>query len=53
MRGNDTSKATRYAGLAAEQAISPGAYPQAMSLVETALKLVEKLPDAVERSRPS
>jgi tetratricopeptide (TPR) repeat protein len=51
LRGNDTSKATRYAELAAEQAISRGAYPQAMSLVETALKLVEKLPDAVEGSR--
>ena len=51
LRGNDAAKAVHYARLADEQALSRAAYPQAMTLIETALKLVEKLPEASERCR--
>jgi tetratricopeptide (TPR) repeat protein len=51
LRGNDAGKATLYAQLAAEQALSRAAYPQAMSLVEAGLKLVDKLPTPSERGR--
>jgi len=37
--------------LAAEQALSRAAYPQAMSLIEAALKLLDKMPEGTERSR--
>src|SRR5262249_22756829 len=45
LRGLDTSKAIHYAQMAAEQAMSRAAYPQATSLIEAALKLLEKLPE--------
>jgi tetratricopeptide (TPR) repeat protein len=48
---DNTSKAIRYAQLAAKQALGRAAYPQAMSLIETALNLLEKLPENTERSR--
>jgi tetratricopeptide (TPR) repeat protein len=51
LRGNDAAKAIYYAQLAAEQAVSRAAYPQAMSLINGALKLLGKLPEGVERSR--
>jgi class 3 adenylate cyclase len=51
LRGNDTSKATRYAELAAEQAMSRGAYQQAAVLIEAALNVLEKLPEGTKRSR--
>jgi tetratricopeptide (TPR) repeat protein len=37
--------------LAAEQALSRGAYPEASNLVEAALKLLDRLPDRTERLR--
>jgi class 3 adenylate cyclase/tetratricopeptide (TPR) repeat protein len=51
LRGGDAAKAIYYAQLAAEQALSRGAYPEATGLVEAALKLVDKLPDRTERLR--
>jgi class 3 adenylate cyclase/tetratricopeptide (TPR) repeat protein len=51
LRGNDAAKATRYAQLAAEQALSRAAYPQAAALIETALTVLGKLPEGAGRSR--
>src|SRR4029077_13221061 len=51
VHGNDAAKACRYAQLAAEQAVGRAAYPEAVSLLEAALKLLDKLPDAAERLR--
>jgi class 3 adenylate cyclase/predicted ATPase len=51
LRGNDAAKAIHYAQLAAEQALSRGAYPEATSLVEAGLKLLDKLPEGNERER--
>jgi class 3 adenylate cyclase len=51
LRATNASKAALYARLAAEQALSRAAYPQAMSLIETALNLVDQLPEEAERSR--
>ncbi len=51
LRSNDAAKAIHYAQLAAEQALNRAAYPQAMSLIEAALKLLEKLPEGAERNR--
>ena len=50
LHATNAEKATHYARLAAEQALSRAAYRQAMSLIEAAMKLVEKLPEATERS---
>jgi tetratricopeptide (TPR) repeat protein len=50
-RGNDVAKALRYVQLAAEQAVSRAAYREATSLLEAGLKLLDKLPDGVERPR--
>jgi predicted ATPase len=50
-RGNDAAKAIRYAQLAAEQAVNRGAYGEATSLIETALQLIDKLPEANGRLR--
>ena len=49
LRGSDVTKAIYYAQLAAEQAISRGTYAEATSLVETALRLVDQLPEGNER----
>jgi class 3 adenylate cyclase/predicted ATPase len=49
--GVSTDKALRYAQLAAEQAMRRGAYPEAASLIETALKLLDKLPEGDHRLR--
>jgi class 3 adenylate cyclase/tetratricopeptide (TPR) repeat protein len=51
LRSNDTAKAILYAQLAAEQAVSRGAYAEATSLIETALKLLDQLPEGNERLR--
>jgi class 3 adenylate cyclase len=51
LRGNDAAKAIHYAQLAAEQALGRGAYPEATSLVDTALKLLDKLPERTDRLR--
>jgi class 3 adenylate cyclase/tetratricopeptide (TPR) repeat protein len=51
LRSNDTAKAIRYAQLAAEQAVSRGTYAEATSLIETAIKLLDKLPEDNERLR--
>ncbi|MBV8358651.1 MAG: hypothetical protein JO189_12035, partial [Deltaproteobacteria bacterium] len=48
---NDTRKALHFAGLAAEQALNRAAYNEAISLLEIALKLLEKLRDGNERLR--
>jgi tetratricopeptide (TPR) repeat protein len=40
----NVAKATHYAQLAAEQAVSRGAYGEATSLIQSALKLLEKVP---------
>jgi tetratricopeptide (TPR) repeat protein len=47
----NVGKATHYAQLAAEQAVSRGAYGEATSLIEAALKLVDKLPRDAECAR--
>jgi class 3 adenylate cyclase/predicted ATPase len=47
--GNDAAKALRYARLAAEQAAGRAAYPEATSMLEAALKLLDRLPDGTER----
>ena len=43
LRGNDAAKALRYAQLAAEQAMVRAAYREAASLLEAAMKLLDKL----------
>jgi class 3 adenylate cyclase/tetratricopeptide (TPR) repeat protein len=48
---DDTSKAMRYAQLAAEQAVSRGAYGEATGQIEAGLKLLDRLPDHNERLR--
>jgi len=48
LRGNDAIRAHHYAHLAAEQAILHGAYAEAESIIEVALKLLEKLPEDAE-----
>jgi len=49
LRGRDAAKAIHYAQLAAEQALSRGAYPEATDLVDAALKLLDRLPEGRER----
>jgi predicted ATPase len=51
LRGIDAAKAVHYARLAAEQAVSRSAYPEAASIAEAALKLLDKIPDSAERFR--
>jgi class 3 adenylate cyclase len=46
LRGNDAAKALRYAQLTAEQAVSRAAYLQAASLIDSALKLIDRLPNS-------
>jgi len=49
--GNDVAKALRYAQLAAEQAVGRAAYTEATGMLEAGLKLLDKLPEGVERLR--
>jgi class 3 adenylate cyclase/tetratricopeptide (TPR) repeat protein len=51
LRGSDVTKAIYYAQLAAEQALNRGTYAEATSLVETALRLLDQLPEGNERLR--
>jgi class 3 adenylate cyclase/tetratricopeptide (TPR) repeat protein len=44
--GNDTPKALSYAQLAAQQALGRAAYLQVTSLIDSALKLLHRLPDS-------
>jgi class 3 adenylate cyclase/tetratricopeptide (TPR) repeat protein len=48
---DNAAKAIQYLRLAGEQAADRGAYAQAGANVEPALRLIERLPDGVERSR--
>ena len=48
---NIAAKAVEYLHLAGEQALDRGAYAQAVANVEPALKLIERLPEEVERLR--
>src|SRR5229473_3211229 len=48
---NDATKALQYAHLAAEQDLNRAAYGEASSMLEAALKLLDKLPDSNERLR--
>jgi class 3 adenylate cyclase/tetratricopeptide (TPR) repeat protein len=49
--GDDTKRAFQYARLAVEQAAARAAYAEASSLIEAALKLVDVLPEDMERLR--
>src|SRR5215472_8354900 len=49
--GVSTDKALRYTQFAAEQALSREAYPEAADLIETALKLLDTLPEGNQRLR--
>jgi class 3 adenylate cyclase/predicted ATPase len=51
LRGNDAGKGLRYAQFAAEQALSRAAYAEAASMLDAALKLLDKLPEGAERLR--
>jgi class 3 adenylate cyclase len=48
---DNAAKAISYAQLAAEQAVNRGSYPEASSLIDAALKLLDRLPDGSERLR--
>ena len=48
---NDATKALHYTRLAARQDLDRAAYGEASSMLEAALKLLEKMPDGVERMR--
>jgi class 3 adenylate cyclase/predicted ATPase len=49
--GSDAEKGVRYARLAAEQAVARSAYEEAGSMLDAALKLLERMPESVERMR--
>jgi tetratricopeptide (TPR) repeat protein len=51
LRSADAAKAIRYAQLAADQAVNRAAYSEASNLIESALKLVDGLPERGERVR--
>jgi predicted ATPase len=51
LRSDDAAKAVQYARLAAEQQVNRGSYAEATSLIEAALKLVDRLPDENQRLR--
>ena len=51
LRGIDAEKAVHYARLAAEQAITRSAFPEATSITEAALALLDKIPDGLQRIR--
>jgi tetratricopeptide (TPR) repeat protein len=46
---NNDAKAIEYLRLAGEQALDRGAYVQAVAAIESALKLIERLPEAKQR----
>jgi tetratricopeptide (TPR) repeat protein len=48
---NNAAKAIEYLRLAGEQAVGRGAYTQALANVEPSLRLIEQLPEGVERLR--
>jgi predicted ATPase len=51
LRSADATKAIRYAQLAADQAVNRAAYSEASNLIESALKLLDRLPERGERVR--
>ena len=51
LRGIDAAKAVHYSRLAADQANMRSAYPEAASITEAALKVLQKIPDSTERIR--
>jgi hypothetical protein len=51
IRGSDATKAIHYARLMAEQAVGRAAHSEATSLLQTGLKLLEKLPQESGRLR--
>jgi tetratricopeptide (TPR) repeat protein len=51
LRSSDVMKALQYARLRAEQAIEHGAYAEAESTTNAALKLIEKLPEDIDLQR--
>jgi len=51
LRGIDAAKAVQYARLAAEQAVGRSAYPEAASITEAAVKVLDKILDSTERIR--
>jgi tetratricopeptide (TPR) repeat protein len=51
IRGSDAPKALRYVQFAAKQAVGRAAYPEATSLLEAALKLLDKLPEGADHLR--
>lgn len=51
LRGDDASEAIRYARLAADQAVGRGAYPEAVTMVEATLGLLDRSPNEAERLR--
>lgn len=51
LHGNDAAKAVHYAQLAAEQALSRGAYAEATNLINAALKVLDRLPEVAARLR--
>ena len=48
---DNAAKAIEYLRLGGEQAMDRGAYAQAMAAIEPALKLIERLPEVMHRSR--
>jgi class 3 adenylate cyclase/tetratricopeptide (TPR) repeat protein len=51
LRANNAAKAIEYAQLAAEEALNRGVYGEATGLIETALELIDKLPEGNDRLR--
>jgi class 3 adenylate cyclase/tetratricopeptide (TPR) repeat protein len=51
LRGDNAAKAVEYARLAAEQEVNRGSYAEGASLIEQALKRVDRLPDENQRLR--
>jgi tetratricopeptide (TPR) repeat protein len=48
---DNAAKAIEYLRLAGEQAVDRGAYMQALANLESALRLIERLPEALDRAR--
>jgi class 3 adenylate cyclase/predicted ATPase len=51
LRSADAAKAIRYAHLAADQAVNRAAYSESSSLIEAALRLLDRLSEGTERLR--
>jgi predicted ATPase len=51
LRSADTAEAIRYAQLAAEQAVNRAVYSEASNLIESSLRLLDRLPEGSERIR--